>query len=205
MQAIRLLLPFRAQLFDTIAPQEIFQNDRLTNIVTDLYLGAELAIDSLRRQGVQVQLTVFDTEDRNTKINEIIYENSLEKMDAIVGPLYREEAKKIANSVSVPVVLPVFSKVQTSFTSPRKTSPDKKRYKEALLSHIYKTYTNQNIVIVGDSTDVSMAEITQISSVLMQHDSIDNVHSIIPHHGYIAQERFLHLLKSDTVSLPQML
>lgn len=200
---IGLLLPFRAALFDTISPQEIFQNDRLTNIVTDLYLGAELAIDSLRNQGIQVQLTVFDTEDRNTKINEIIYENSLEGMDAIVGPLYREEAKKIANSVSMPVVLPVFSKVQTSFISPRivKTSPDKKRYKETLLSHISKIYTNQNIIIVGDSTDVSMTEIEQISSVLQQHDSIDIVHSIIPHHGYIAQERFLNLLKSDTTKV----
>ncbi|MDG2193766.1 MAG: LysM peptidoglycan-binding domain-containing protein [Polaribacter sp.] len=200
---IGLLLPFRAQLFDTIAPQEIFKNDRLTNIVTDLYLGATLAIDSLRKQGVQVQLTVFDTEDRNTKINELIYENSLEEMDAIVGPLYREEAKKIANSVSMPVVLPIFSKVQTSFTSPRivKTSPDKKRYKEALLSHIFKSYTNQNIIIVGDSTEVSMAEIKQVSSVLKQHDSIDTVHSIIPHHGYIAQERFLQLLKSDTTAI----
>ena len=200
---IGLLLPFRASLFDTITPQEIFQNDRLTNIVTDLYLGAELAIDSLRNQGIQVQLTVFDTEDRDTKINEIIYENSLERMDAVIGPLYSDETKKVANSVAVPVVLPVFSKVQTLFTSPRivKTSPDKKRYKETLLSHISKRYTNQNIIIVGDSTDVSMAEIEQISSVLQQHDSIDRVHSIIPHHGYIAQERFLNLLKSDTLAI----
>jgi len=200
---VGLLLPFRATLFDTVVPQEIFKNKNLINIVTDFYLGAEIAIDSLKSQGIQVQMDVFDTEDRNTKINEIITNNSLKEMDVVVGPLYSDEVKKIANTVGVPVVFPVFSKVQTSFTSPRivKTSPDKNRYKEILLSHISKRYTNQNIIIVGDSTDVSMTEIKQIKSVLIQHDSIDAVHSIIPHNGYIAQERFLKVLKPDTTKV----
>ena len=200
---IGLLLPFRAHLFDTIVSQEIFKNKILVNIVTDFYLGAEIAIDSLRNQGVQVQLKVFDTEDRNTSINEIIAENQLDGMDAIVGPLYSDETRKIANSVNIPVVFPVFSKIQTSFTSSSiiKTSPDKNRYKEILLSHIAKRYTNQNIIIVGDSTETSIIELEQIATILKQHDSIDTVHQIIPHHGYIAQERFLKILESDTTAI----
>lgn len=200
---IGLLLPFRAHLFDTIAPQDIFQSKGLVDIVTDFYLGAELAIDSLRNQGVQIELSVFDTEDRDTKINEIIATNQLDGMDAVIGPLYSDETVKTSHSINVPVVFPVFSKVQTSFAASNiiKTSPDKSRYKEVLLSHISERYTNENIIIVGDSTEASMIELKQIASVLKQHDSIDTVHEIIPHHGYIEQQRFLNIMKPDTTAI----
>ena len=202
---VALLLPFRANVFDTIVSQEIFKSGekKLVNIVTDFYLGAELAIDSLRNQGLQVDLTVFDTERRNTKINEIISENQLKGMDVVIGPVYPEEANKIVNSINAPVIFPVFSKVQSSFRSSRivKTVPDEKLHKEKLLSHIVEKYTNENIIIVGDSTDVSIREIQQITTILKQHDSINIVHQIIPHAGYIAQDRFLKIMKPDTTNV----
>ena len=200
---LALLLPFRAKLFDTIPSQEIFQNDRLNNIVTDFYLGAELAIDSLRNQGVNVALTVIDTEDRNTVINDLISNKTLEDQDAIIGSIYSDETKKLANRVSAPLIFPVFSKSQTSFTSTRivKTSPDKHLYREKLLSYISKQYKNENIIIVGDSTATSITEVKQIANILKQHDSINEVHEIIPHYGYIAQERFLKMMKPDTTNI----
>ena len=200
---LALLLPFRAKLFDTIPSQEIFQNDRLNNIVTDFYLGAELAIDSLRNQGVNVALTVIDTEDRNTVINDLISNQTLEGQDAIIGSIYSDETKKLANRVSAPLIFPVFSKSQTSFRSTRivKTSPDKHLYKEKLLSYISKQYKNENIIVVGDSTATSITEVKQIANILKQHDSINEVHEIIPHYGYIAQERFLKMMKPDTTNI----
>ena len=202
---LALLLPFRAKLFDTIQPNDIFNDGKrnLNNIVTDLYLGAELAIDSLRNQGVNIDLTVIDTDDRNTVINDLISNSTLENQDAIIGSIYSDETKKLANSVSAPLIFPVFSKAQTSFTSPRivKTSPDKHLYKEKLLSYVSEKYQNENIIIVGDSTAKSIREIKQISNILKQHDSIDEVHQIIPHYGYIAQERFLKMMKPDTTNI----
>ena len=200
---VALLLPFRANVFDTVPSQDIFKNRALPNIVTDFYLGAELAIDSLRNQGVQVQLNVFDTEDRNTKINEIIANKSLTEAIAVIGPLYSDELKKVANSVNVPVVYPIFSGSQTTFSQSKivKTSPDKKLYQEKLLSHISETYTNENIIVVGDSTQASILKIRQISNFLKQHDSINVVHEIVPNYGYIAQERFLKMMKPiDTIA-----
>ena len=202
---IALLLPFRAKLFDTIKAVDIFKggNRNLNNIVTDFYLGAELAIDSLRSQGIHVALTVIDTEDRNTVINDLISNKTLDNQDVIIGSIYSDETKKLANSVSVPLVFPVFSKSQTSFTSSRivKTSPDKHLYKEKLLSYVLKQYKNENIIIVGDSTVASITEIRQIANILRQHDSINEVHEIIPHYGYIAQERFLKMMKPDTTNI----
>lgn len=202
---LALLLPFRAKLFDTIKAVDIFKGGsrNLNNIVTDFYLGAELAIDSLRNQGIHVALSVIDTEDRNTVINDLISNKTLDDQDVIIGSIYSDETKKLANSLSVPVVFPVFSKTQTSFTSSRivKTSPDKHLFKEKLLSYISKQYKNENIIIVGDSTEASITEIRQIANILKQHDSISEVHEIIPHYGYIAQERFLKMMKPDTTNI----
>ena len=200
---VALLLPFRAKVFDTIAPHDIFNNDRLSTIVTDFYLGAELAIDSLRNQGAQVAFTVIDTEDRNTVVNELIETNVLNSQDVVIGSIYSDETKKLANSVEVPLVFPIFSKSQTSFASSKivKTAPDKQRYKEKLLSYVAEQYTNENIIVVGDSTATSITKIHQIANILKQHDSIHEVHEIIPHYGYIAQERFLKLMKPDTTAI----
>ena len=200
---VALLLPFRAKVFDTVPSQDIFKTRALPNIVTDFYLGAALAIDSLRNQGVQIDFSVFDTEDRNTKIDEIITDNSLEDKDVIIGSIYSDETIKLANSVKAPLVFPIFSKAQTSFSSPRivKTSPDKHLYKEKLLSYVSKQYKNENIIIVGDSTAASITEINQIANILKQHDSIKEVHKIIPHYGYIEQERFLKMMKPDTTNV----
>jgi hypothetical protein len=200
-----LLLPFRASLYDTIPTQEIFKdrNRNLTNIVTDFYLGAELAIDSLRSRGVQIEMQVFDTEDRNTKIDEYITNNTFEDKDVIIGSIYSDETKKLSNAVNIPMVFPVFSRAQTSFSSPKivKTSPDKHLYKEKLLSHIAKRYNNENIIIVGDSNKASNIEINQIANILKQHDSIKEVKTIIPHYGYIAQERLLKMMEPDTTNV----
>ena len=200
---VALLLPFRAKVFDTVSSQDIFKNRALPNIVTDFYLGAELAIDSLRNKGIQIDFSIFDTEDRNTKINDLITDKSLEDKDVIIGSIYSDETKKLANSVKSPLVFPIFSKAQTSFSSSRivKTSPDKHLFKEKLLSYVSKKYNNENIIIVGDSTTASITEINQIANILKQHDSIKEVHKIIPHYGYIEQERFLKMMKQDTTNV----
>ena len=58
---VALLLPFIASEYDTVSADDIFDNSRLANYVSDFYLGAELAIDSLKSQGISIDLNVFDT------------------------------------------------------------------------------------------------------------------------------------------------
>ncbi|WP_188599222.1 LysM peptidoglycan-binding domain-containing protein [Polaribacter pacificus] len=199
---VALLLPFRAEVFDTLSATDIFK-DRLANIITDFYLGAEIAIDSLQKQGVMAKMQVFDTGDRNTKINTLLNERSLKEMDVIIGPLYSDELERVAGAVNAPVVYPVFSGSQSSFSKSKivKTAPDKNLYTEKLLSHMIKNYRNENIIIVGDSTATSMIKVKQLSTFLKQHDSIDVVHEIVPHNGYIAQERLLKVMKVDTTHI----
>ncbi len=196
---VALLLPFRAKKYDSIATREIFKQkksakrEKLVNIVTDLYLGAEIAIDSLRKQGVTIELNAYDTEKKNSKIRTILANKNLNDNDVIIGPLYSSEAVMVANKVKIPVVIPVYSKSQETFTSSKliKTAPEKKAYLNYLIEYIKETYQGENIVIVSDK----YARASAIKSMLLTHDSITTVQAIYPVKGYVKKELFLKLLK----------
>ena len=149
---VALLLPFKTNKYDTIASSEIFTKSKLANIVTDVYLGAEIAIDSLTKQGVSIELSVFDTERNSTKIDSILVANDLNEHDVIIGPLYSEEATVVASNLEIPVVFPFYSKNQSIFSSGNliTTSPETTTFREELIGFLKDSITNQNIILVSD-------------------------------------------------------
>ncbi len=197
---VALLLPFLAVEYDTLEYKDIFLKSRLANIVTDLYLGAEIAIDSLKKQGVKVELNVFDTERNNTKINSILSENVLNNYDVVIGPLYSEEAEKVAKNVKTPVVFPVYSKNQSNFSSSRliKTAADKSIFRKGLIDYIDESFTEGSLILVGDGSSASNTSTNVIKKSLETNDSIDNISVLQTREGYIAKDRFLEVLKPNT-------
>ncbi len=196
---LAMLLPFRAADYDTIPGQDIFKSNTLANITTDLYLGASVAVDSLRNQGLDVNIDLFDTGRKNTKIDSLLQVTEFDEYDAIIGPLYSEEIPKVANRTNVPVVFPVFSRNQDKFNASRvvKTYPDRDIHQKELVDHILKTYTNENVLIIGDSTETSIKNADLIKATLMQHDSIQDAQIFHPNEGYIAKHFIINALKAE--------
>ena len=196
---VAIMLPFRAIELDTLSSAEIFENSRLATIVTDLYFGATMAIDSLRAQGVTIDVAVFDTGRKNTKIDTILLENNLDKKDVIIGPLYSEEVLFLADKVNVPVVFPVFSPKQSEFMSNNiiKTAPNKQLFKDELFSYMAENFLDGNIIVVGDGKLASKFDAIKIRETLKSNDSISSFHIIMPEDGYIKKEKFTEVLKPN--------
>lgn len=196
---IAMMLPFRAIEYDTIDAIDIFKTNKLSNITTDLYLGAQVALDSLRRLGIDVELSIFDTGRKNTKIDSILSVTDFSDTDAIIGPLYSEEVPKVANRAGVPVIFPVYSKKQSSFQSSKiiKTFADREVHQKELVAHILRSYSNENILIIGDSTATSIRNSDLIKSVLLDHDSIADALIIHPNQGYIRKANIINALKAE--------
>jgi LysM repeat protein len=197
---VALLLPFRVSEYDTVAADEIFDNSRLANYVTDFYMGAELAIDSLRSQGVPIELNVYDTERNSSKIRTVLEENDLDLNDVIIGPLYSEEALVVANEVETPLVFPVYSKNQSNFKSSKiiKTAPDKAVFSEAIATHIKDVFEEGTITIVSDGDLESEFHASKMSEILQDVDSLNEVQLLKAVDGYIEKERFLEVFKQLT-------
>ena len=194
-----MLLPFRAIEYDTIDAKDIFKTKKLVNITTDIYLGASVAIDSLHSLGVDIELSIFDTGRKDTKLDSILAVTDFDNIDAIIGPLYSEEVPKVANRTRVPVVFPVYSKKQNRFSSSKiiKTSADRAIHQEALIDYVLTNYANENILIIGDSSATSIRNSDLIKTRLVQHDSINEALIIYPNEGYIKKHFVINALKPD--------
>ena len=202
---VALLLPFRAARYsnDSIRLKEIFANNSaLVNIATDFYLGAEIAVDSLRRKGVKIDFNVYDTGGRRTnEISRIISSKNLNSNDVIIGPLFSEEVQTVASNVNIPVIFPVYSKNQSDFNASNiiKTSPDKKVFREELENYIKENFTGGNIIMVSDGKSESIQAIKNMRYSLQQADTIvKNIYTLTPSNGYIAKSKFLNVLKPNT-------
>jgi LysM repeat protein len=201
-----IMLPFRASELDTLSSNEIFENSKLANYVTDFYLGAEMAIDSIRKQGVVLNIAVFDTGKNSTRIDSIIAANDLEESDVIIGPMYSEEVQFLADKVNTPVIFPVYSKKQSELTARKiiKTSPSKELFMERLLAYIEENFLDGNIIIVGDDTPDSNYNNIRVKNILASRDSIDSLSIIIPEDGYIKKEKFTEVLKPNMKNIVVM-
>ena len=77
---IAMMLPFKSNR-DSLD----FENDRLLKITSDFYLGALMAIDTLKKQGLSVRLKVYDTENDKKISDRISKEVQLQEFNDSIG------------------------------------------------------------------------------------------------------------------------
>jgi len=174
---LAMLLPFKAVEYDTLSAARIFNRNRLANITTDLYLGAQLAVDSLRSLGVNVVLDAFDTGRRSQHIDQLLRENDFNKYDALVGPLYSEEIPVVTSKTKVPVIYPIYSTHQGDFSSSQivKTAPDNRDLRNKLVAYLKDNHLDQNIVVIGDGSEDSVKECEILKNDLM-FEGVNEIH-----------------------------
>ncbi|CAM1366672.1 Amino acid/amide ABC transporter substrate-binding protein, HAAT family [Tenacibaculum sediminilitoris] len=196
---IAILLPFKADEYSEKSSKDIFEGNQLANMVTDFYLGAEIAIDSIKKQGINVNTTIFDTGNRGENISTILNDNKIEDNDVVIGPFYSDKAEDVARLVNVPVVFPHFSSKQNKFSSSKlvKTSPDKDYYVSYLSSYLKDNYKDQEVFIVSDDKDETNNNTSKIISELKKHGSISEIHVLKPKNGYIKRARFTEKMSSE--------
>lgn len=205
---LAFLLPFRAKEYDTISYKKIFDlskgrrgNANLANLVTDFYMGSEIAIDSIKSLGIKVDISVFDTGNRGKNIPKIIEDDQLEEMNAIIGPFYSNKVKEVADKTDAPVIFPHFSKNQSTFSSSKivKSAPDKITRSRILGNYLSKIHNRENIFIVSDGSEVSNEQAKEITLLLKNNESVKNVFVIKPEpeKDYIKKERFTDKMKPN--------
>ncbi len=96
---VALLLPFsleasaKANLVSKIENKDTIVTERADKIIAnqskvfvEFYEGALLALDSLKKQGISVELSVYDIAPNRQALNRVLQTPALQKADLIIGP-----------------------------------------------------------------------------------------------------------------------
>ena len=192
-----LLLPFMSQKLSVN-----FDKNRTSDIVSDFYMGAAIALDSLKNQGLSVHVKVFDTENDEVKIRSIFSAVDLNEVDFVLGPMFYSNLDYVASVLqnkNIPLISPVSKNKHDVFGFKQmiqETAP-KDELANRMLAHITKKYTDQNLVIVSDTSRAIQPVLANALAVLKKLDSTRTPMVIKPEEGYIKRELFIENLPED--------
>ncbi len=135
-----LLLPFNLSKIegDTVNSTSMrLKKDKFLNMTLDFYSGALMAIDSAKAIGINVDVTIFDSQEtkNGSNVSSLNKENNLETADAIIGPFYQNNVEKTAELLeknNVPVISPLSKDVGNAFSNLYQTIPSNEALKTAM-------------------------------------------------------------------------
>ena len=157
-----IILPFRLDNFDYDSIQKstpILKNDKLLNISLDFLFGAEMAVNSYSKLGIDVQMDVFDSALDKGKIDKILDENNFEIYDFIVGPLTDNLFNYFVDStkdLNIKIVKPL-SKKQNTDRRIINTIPNDTLLFNEIISHVESDTTRSEKYIISDSKSVEIS------------------------------------------------
>jgi len=168
---------------------------RTLNIVTDFYLGAEIALDSLKKQGLSISAKVFDTKNSITNTSTILKTNQFNDVDVVIGPMFLQNVKFVSKSLvneNTAIISPVSSKDHTIFASKNtvQNAPPNEALAEKVLTYIAENYAKQNLIVITDDVEKNKLKYDKIIASLNKLDSTQKVRVLTPVKGYIKPELF---------------
>ena len=151
---VALALPFNFS--------EVTENSALdgkTEKFLELYQGMLIAIDSLKRRGLSINLHVYDSGNDETDAKLMLAHSELKDMDFIIGPAYASQIKILADYAAihkVKLIVPFSSKSEETVNNPYvfqiNTPQDQHNYLTA--KAIIETFKGANIVLLSFKNDV---------------------------------------------------
>ncbi|MET2985494.1 LysM peptidoglycan-binding domain-containing protein [Aureibaculum conchae] len=187
---VAILLPF------TTGKSSLdFDTDRTLNIVTDFYLGAEMALDSLKKQGVSISAKVFDTKSKLTEVSKIIKTNQFNDVDAVIGPLFLNNVKFVSQSLgsqNTAIISPLSSKDHSVFASKNtiQDTPSEEELSQKVLDYVKENFKDENLVVIKDDIKENQLQYTKQIGELRKIDSLGKLKILSPEKGYIRPDFF---------------
>nr|WP_288934346.1 LysM peptidoglycan-binding domain-containing protein [uncultured Allomuricauda sp.] len=152
------MLPFRldkVDVNDREKAQELIKNRRDLALSLGFYTGAMVALDSIKKLGVSVDVKTYDTQLDQAKVKEILFRENLNGVNAIIGPLAPgplDELAVQAAAKDIPVIAPISSDSKLSHNNVFYSVPRDVVLRDKMLSYMEKIHKDENIVIIADST-----------------------------------------------------
>ncbi|MEA1784986.1 LysM peptidoglycan-binding domain-containing protein [Arenibacter sp. GZD96] len=153
---VLILLPFRLDklnLADTEATRTTLETSNALKYSLGLYSGALVALDSIKKLGVSVDVKTVDTELSLARVRTILAQESLNELSAIFGPLDGKSLQEVAvkaEGYDVPVIAPLSSKSDISLENVFFSSASEAVLRERVLDFARDKWTTEQVIIIAD-------------------------------------------------------
>jgi len=147
------------------------------------YEGALIAIDSLEKQGMHVELYVYDVDQSITKTAKVLKDRNLREMDLIIGPFFSRNFDQVAlfaGNFGIPIVNP-FSyrdEIVQTYKTVFKVNPGEKYQLEILQKLLPAYYEDANVFLITQTAYKDADKIIDlqhaISEVIPDEVNIEN-------------------------------
>jgi LysM repeat protein/ABC-type branched-subunit amino acid transport system substrate-binding protein len=157
---IALMMPLQLWNVTNIEPDDIVPENPKAEFpakpkaAVEFYEGALLAIDSMRRAGMKVNVWTYDVDDLDSgKTSAVLAKPEFATMDLIIGPFSPgpfDEIAEFANAHNIGIISPVSPANRVLFKNPMavKAVPSSSTQMEQLAQHISKERKNDNIIMI---------------------------------------------------------
>lgn len=151
-----LLIPFNVSKIEMDTVKSLnskFKDDKFLNMTLDFYSGVMMAIDSAKVVGLNVDVSIFDSEETKTTTSAVsTLQNKASNADAVIGPFFQANVEKVAQSLEskkVPVISPLSKEVSTSYANLYNSMPSEYAQKKAIFD--YMNGKNGNVIALVDA------------------------------------------------------
>lgn len=187
---IALFLPFLIDKFDTLKanylPSETFPIDKSSIQSVQLFNGVILALDSLKKMGYKIDLSIHDTQKDSLHTVELLQNIELLNANLIIGPVFSKQIKIIRNfakKYSIPMICPSAIPNQALFQYPvlYKINPSKSTQILAIANYLKKqNISNDNITLLANKKNSKSLKYAQLfadayNDSLSMSDSIKTI------------------------------
>lgn len=141
-------------IIEQVEPRELFKQfyGNSENFL-QFYEGVLVAVDSMQRAGMKVDLHVYDTENNMNSVRKILNGDEFMETDLIIGPVYQniqEEVVRVAEKNKIPVVIPFATRniLADNNSQVFQINPSREYIAELTAEMVAEEYYNSNIIIL---------------------------------------------------------
>ncbi len=160
---IAYLIPFRLESIDFESRKNIALNVKKSgtlNIALDFYTGALVALDSIKKLGLTVNVQVFDSEASEVIVTDIVNTYDFKKFDAVIGPFTTKAFNRLSVDTkkdSIPVFSPFSNNIKLD-ENVFQTIPSDDILRLKMITFIKENLGDRQLIIISDEEHKDVKE-----------------------------------------------
>ena len=133
------------------------------------YEGALIAMDSLTKKGMKVEMHVYDVDKNLTKTAKVLQQRELRSMDIIIGPFYSNSFNQVAlfaGNFNIPIVNPMSFResVVNNYSTVIKVKPNSS-YQAGMINAFIDNYDkNSKVFLISQTSYIDADKVIEINN-----------------------------------------